>query len=291
MSFSSSLKHRAKIVRHQWRRAAAGSKWGREQLAVSPIVFGNAMPKSGSHLLTQVLYGLTQIGPFVNPGFPPVNRDEANQPLPPERMIIDLQAMQPGEIRYGYIHAREPYLNLLTAEGRATFFLYRDPRDMLVSHVFYATNMVEEHGMHEYYNRKLISTEERINAAITGVTEPGYELASVTQRYESYMGWLGRPEVCCLRFEDLVLKREETLLLMLENLIQHGAVFSVGLEKAVEILAAGIAPRKSGTFRKGQPGNWREHFTENNIQRFKEVAPGLLVQLGYETSEDWSLEN
>ncbi len=52
--------------------------------------------------------------------------------------------------------------------------------------------------------------------------------------------------------------------------------------QAVAALAAGIAPRKSGTFRKGQPGEWREHFTEENKARFKAVAGDLLERLGYE---------
>ena len=48
----------------------------------TPSVLGNAMPKSGSHLINQVVQGLTRLGPFVNPGFPPVNRDEVNEKLP-----------------------------------------------------------------------------------------------------------------------------------------------------------------------------------------------------------------
>ncbi len=165
----------------------------RETFAAAPRVFGNAMPKSGSHLLTQVLHGLTEIGPFVDPGFPPVNRDEANQPLSEEKIFNGIYRMRPGDIRYGYIHAREPYLSLLTQPGQATIFLYRDPRDMLVSHVFYATDLYDGHGMHRYYEQ-LDSMEARLNAAIEGVADPEFFLSSVKERYDSYLGWLDQPE-------------------------------------------------------------------------------------------------
>ena len=66
------VKHQLKQLRWQVRRGAAAGRWGREQLSAMPSVLGNAMPKSGSHLLIQVLEGLVELGPFVNPGFPPI---------------------------------------------------------------------------------------------------------------------------------------------------------------------------------------------------------------------------
>jgi hypothetical protein len=279
-------KHFLKQLRWRGRRAQAAIHYGWGNLCAAPAIFGNAMPKSGSHLLTQVLHGLIGIAPCVDPGFPPVNRDEANRPLPEKKVFNSLYHMLPGDIRYGYIHAREPYLTLLGTPGRATVFVYRDPRDMLVSHVFYATDLNAAHGMHAYYQR-LGSMEARLNAAIEGVVEPGFELASVRQRYEAYLGWLDQSEILCLRFEDLILEREVALARLLGFLEVRGLDLRVRRDQAIELLATGIAPRKSGTFRKGQPGEWREHFTSGNITRFKAVAGDLLARLGYETGEDW----
>ena len=42
-------------------------------------------------------------------------------------------------------------------------------------------------------------------------------------------------------------------------------------------------------YRKGQPGDWRNHFTEEHVALFKERYPGLLVRLGYEPDENWTL--
>jgi hypothetical protein len=252
-----------------------------------PAVLGNAMPKSGSHLIIQVLHGLTQIGPFINPGFPPVNRTEENIKLDDQAILANIQGMRPGDIGYGYISASEPFLTALTAPGRATIFVYRDPRDMIISQIFYATEMYEEHWMHEYYTQELHSMEERINAAIQGVQEPGSKLTPVRQRYQTYLGWLEQPRVLSLRFEDLILNRDAALSCLLDYLAEHGFLPRVTRQQALAALHQGIAPNKSGTFRKGQPGNWKEHFTETNKALFKEKAGDLLIQLGYEQDQNW----
>lgn len=287
MEILDSSKHWLKTLRWQMRRAAVARQWGRENLEKMPAVLGNAMPKSGSHLIIQVLQGLTQIGPFVNPGFPPVNRSENNRKLPREQILANLRRMRPGDIGYGYISAQEPYLSALAAPGRATVFVYRDPRDMIVSHVFYATEMHPGHGMHRYYTETLKTMEERINAAIQGVEEPGAKLNSVRQKYEDYLGWLDQPDVLCLRFESLILDREAALGCLLDYLSRRGFTPQVSRQQAIEALKAAIAPKKSGTFRKGKPGNWREHFTPANKARFKELTGDLLVRLGYEQNQDW----
>jgi hypothetical protein len=250
-------------------------------------VVGNAMPKSGSHLIIQVLQGLTRIGPFVNPGFPPVNRSEDNQKLSDPAVLANIQRMQPGDIGYGYIGAYKPFIDALTRPGRATIFVFRDPRDMIVSHVFYATQMHPGHWMHHYYNEVLTSMEQRIEAAIRGVEEPGSELTPVRKRYEGYLGWLDLPAVLCLRFEDLILNQDAALNCLLDYIEGRGFTPRVARHQALQALQAAIAPRRSGTFRKGQPGNWREHFTEDNKTLFKELAGDLLVRLGYEQDEAW----
>ena len=166
------LKASAKQLRWRWRRMRKAFKWG-ERLQQAPIVFGNAMPKSGSHLIYQVLQGLERLGPFVVPGFPPVTRSEANLNLRESDVLANIEALHSGDIAYGYVHAREPFLSALTQPEFATVFVYRDPRDVIVSHVFYATDMYDEHGMNTYYNEELEDMQQRIHAAIVGVDVPG----------------------------------------------------------------------------------------------------------------------
>lgn len=287
MSPGDGLKGWLKMGRWQARRTLAGLRWGSTTQRQVPAVLGNAMPKSGSHLIIQVLQGLVKLGPFVNPGFPPVNRAEDNRKLPPEQILANIQRMRRGDIAYGYVKARAPFISALTQPDRATIFVYRDPRDMIVSHVFYATEMHSWHGMHQFYNETLQTTEERINAAICGVDAPGAELSGVRRKYDDYLGWLNVPEVLCLQFEDLILDRDAALGRILDYLAERGFEPRVARPAAVAALAEAVQPKKSGTFRKGKPGNWREHFTPDNVRQFKEQTGDLLVRLGYEDSPDW----
>lgn len=52
----------------------------------------------------------------------------------------------------------------------------------------------------------------------------------------------------------------------------------------------GRAPGEENTFshrRKGQPGDWRNHFDTDTGRAFEESFPRLLIDLGYEQSIDW----
>jgi hypothetical protein len=41
-------------------------------------------------------------------------------------------------------------------------------------------------------------------------------------------------------------------------------------------------------FRKGVSGDWKNHFSDENVALFKEKWGSLLVQLGYEKDDNWS---
>ena len=126
------IKRQLKLIRLEIRRWLAARRWGKEELENAPSVFGNSLPKAGSHLLIQVLLGLTEIGPFVNPGFPPVNRFEGNTHLEIPDRIKELNRMRSGDVRYGYAAYKEPLIFAINGPGRASVYIYRNPRDQLV---------------------------------------------------------------------------------------------------------------------------------------------------------------
>ena len=98
---------------------------------------------------------------------------------------------------------------------------------------------------------------------------------------------MSQPAILCLRFEDLILQRETALNRLLDYLETFEGAALAPRDQALAALNAAIAPHKSGTFRKGQPGGWREHFTPANKAHFKAAAGDLLVRLGYESNDDW----
>lgn len=287
MEIYNTAKNKLKRIRWVGRRAYTALRWGSKSLNRMPVVFGNAIPKSGSHLITQVLHGLSAIGPFVTTGFPPVNRAETNEKLSQDKTLANLKSMRSGDIGYGYLGCEEPFLGVLTSPQWATIFIYRDPRDVIVSSVFYISEINRSHALHGYYKDQLKTVEKCIEAEILGITEPSYEYSGVRKRFEKYIDWLDQPAVLSLRFEDLILDRENTLNKLLAYLETRGVQFSLPRPQAVALIQSGMQPSRSGTFRKGQPGNWKEHFSEANKKLFKESAGDILIRLGYEKDNNW----
>ncbi len=265
----------------------AVARWKRFSFDEAPPIFGNAKPKSGSHLLLQVLNGFCYIMPYRYVNAEPIRTiTRQGRRRAAEEVLADLRALPRGVIGWGYLEASPENVAFLTQSGRVNYFIYRDPRDLLVSHVFFATEMAEEHGMHAYY-QSLPDFDARLKVAIRGLDRDGLRLASVKQRYEGVFRWLETPGVMSLRFEDLIQRREATLNAMLDEVEKSGYEIPTPRPDALTILMEAIQPAKSRTFRSGRVGAWREHFTEEHKRLFKDLAGDVLIRLGYEKNNDW----
>ena len=275
------------FLRPYGKTAQAVLRWRRFSFEESPPIFGNSKPKSGSHLLLQILNGFTQIMPYRYVDADPVRTITPDGRRRANREILDeLRAIPKGVIGWGYVDATPENASFLTSAGRVNYFIYRDPRDLLVSQVFFATDMHEGHGMHDYYN-SLPDFSERLKVAITGIDRDGLKMVSVSQRYEGVFQWLEQENVACIRFEDLINDRDATLNSMLDEVEKTGYKIPTPRDKALSILVEAIQPGKSHTFRSGKTGGWVNHFSEEHKSLFKEVAGDLLVRLGYEKNNDW----
>ena len=265
--------------------AANGLRWGPFALWQAPVVVGNTMPKSGSHLIGQILRALPAIGPFLFTPWDKLNRGPGNSKLSASETAARIRSLMRGEVGYANLRATEEFVRLLTGPGTAMIYVYRDPRDLVVSQVFYAVEMHTEHALHDYATNTLKNMEERLDLFILG--NSALDTPNIRRRYDSYAGWLEQTSVLKLRFEALILNRRPTLQVLLDYLEHKGFVPTLPPEKCIEIFERAIVPKKSPTFRRGQPGNWKEYFSEQNKRHFKEVTADLLVSLGYESNEDW----
>ncbi len=276
-----------KLLRPAGKTTQAILHWKRLSFEEAPPIFGNSKPKSGSHLLLQILNGFTQVMPYKYVQTDPVRTiEKAGRRKREQEILAELQKIPQGVIGWGYVEASPENAAFLCKPGRVNYFIYRDPRDMLVSQVFFATDMHEEHGMHAYY-KSLPNFGERLKVAITGIDQDGLHMVSVKQRYEGVFQWLEQKNVMCLRFEDLIHNCDVTLNAMLAEVEKTGYKIPTPREKALSVLVDAIQPRKSHTFRSGKTGGWREHFTEEHKKLFKDVAGDLVVKLGYESNNDW----
>jgi hypothetical protein len=276
-----------RTIRPAGKTLQAIARWKRFSFNDAPPIFGNSKPKSGSHLLLQILNGFTQIMPYRYVDADPVRTIEKRGRRKSKEEILDgLKSIPPGVIGWGYVEATPENVTFLCRPDRVNYFIYRDPRDMLVSQVFFATDMHEEHGVHEFY-KSLPDFGERLKVAITGIDRDGLYMVSVKQRYEGVFQWLEQSHVMCVRFEDLIDNRAVTLNSMLDEVEKTGYKIPTPREKALSILVEAIQPRKSHTFRSGKTGGWKQYFTDEHKELFKDVAGDLLVRLGYEKSNEW----
>ncbi|NOH00703.1 MAG: hypothetical protein HND47_01355 [Chloroflexi bacterium] len=281
------IRNLRRAVRPAGKTLQAMARWKRFSFDDAPPIFGNSKPKSGSHLLLQILNGFTRIMPYRYVEAEPIRTiTKEGRRKTKEEILGELENLPRGVIGWGYVEATPENASFLTASGRVNYFIYRDPRDMLVSQVFFAADMHEEHGMHAYYN-SLPDFGARLKVAITGIDRDGLKMVSVKQRYEGVFQWLATPGVMCIRFEDLINNRDATLSSMLDEVEKTDYQIPTPREQALAILVEAIQPKKSHTFRLGKTGGWREFFTEEHKKLFKDVAGDLVVRLGYEKDNDW----
>jgi sulfotransferase 6B1 len=283
------VRFRAKLARRWLRRLRQSARYGRLSLQDAPVLFANSFPKSGTHLLTQVLQGFPRFTPTVDCGLPAIVtfQGDTGRPRSAGEIIHDLQLLLPGDIAYGHLHALPEVVEFLSRPGIAATFILRDPRDVVISHVHYVTEMEPNHIHHRYYTQELHTFDERLRTSILGIPDPAIPFPDICQRFQPYLGWLDRPEVLTLRYEDFLTDRQAALGQVYDHAVQRGLPARANREEAIRMLESNIDPKRSPTFRSGKAGGWRTQFNPENKQLFKDVAGDMLVQLGYERDHDW----
>lgn len=269
-------------------------RFGHQALNAAPILFANSFPKSGTHLLVQVLDGFTRIGPAVNSGLPAIVtfQGATGHRRKSGEISRDIERLIPGDIAYGHLFADEVYSHFLCSQRFSSYFILRDPRDVVVSHVHYITDMAPGHIHHRFYRQGLPDFNARLRFSIMGDQGTGHEpgmtsLPDIGARLKPYLNWLDEQEVLSLHFENLVTQTRQTIEKILNHAVRKGFVVEKPRDEALDILESNIDPARSPTFRNGKTGSWREAFNEENKQLFKEMTGDILIRLGYEKNTNW----
>lgn len=257
------------------------------QPADLPILLGISFPKSGTHLLDQILLGFSNAAPFSRRlhSFYAEYEGETGRKRSPEQALAWLDSLHSGDIASAHLFARTEAVERVCSPKFIPYFIFRDPRDVVISHVFYVTGMEARHVHHEYY-QSLPDFNARLNVSIMGRPDAGIEFPNIADRFASYLGWLDHDEVLSIHFEDLIHDRAAALHRVLDHFLGH-VPLRMQRQRILGFLEASIDPRRSPTFRSGKTGEWRKYFTEPHKEMFKDIAGDLLVRLGYEKSKDW----
>lgn len=245
-----------------------------------PRVLSNSVPKAGSNLLLRCLE--------LMPGIV-YARVHLDHRQPVKDVVRALRQLPAGEFATAHLPFSLPLAQAVRDLGIRPLLMIRDPRDVVVSHVYWVTYRYTEGRFHPYF-RQLPDDQARLMASILG-TPPlpdGSRLEDIGARFRSYLKWAEHGALI-VRFERLVGPEgggsREAQVAEIMAIARH-----IGLALSVETaqrVARRLFSQKSPTFRSGRTGSWRDHFTPEHKIAFKEVAGDLLIELGYENDLDW----
>lgn len=252
-----------------------------------PALLGISFPKSGTHLLDQILLGFSKVAPYAKRlhSFYAEYEGESGKKRGAEQALNWLDSLRPRDVASAHLFATREAVSRACSDRFVPYFIFRDPRDVVVSHVFYVTEMETRHVHHAYY-RSLPGFDSRLEASILGRPDSDIEFPNIADRFAPYLGWLERKEVLKIHFEDLIHAREATLTSIMDHLLSR-VTLQTPRRLILASLEASINPTKSPTFRSGKTGEWRKYFTDEHKKLFKEAAGDLLLKLGYEKTNDW----
>ena len=255
-----------------------------------PKVLANSIPKSGTHLLTQLLGEVRALWfsgvHFIGDEFKS-DLDRADDRLgsfDPAALGRRLSRIRNGQYVTSHLPAEPGAAAELARLGFVHLLIIRDPRDVVVSRAFYLAGQTRLEAQPRF--AALASDSDRLMASIRGLpaTETLRAVPSMGERLERYRPWLSDPAVCLVRFEDLVGP--------LGNGSQDAQYESIRQvldtcrrptdDASVRRIAGRIYAKHSATFRRGTIGDWRNHLTDEHLAAFAEVAPGALAAYGYE---------
>lgn len=251
------------------------------KLELSPF-FVNTIPKSGSHLLRQLLQGLPQVTHDWDRHW--YFEGHSNQIQEHQNR---LQTLKNNECAFGHVFYSDKWAAMLNQLGMKRMFLYRDPRDVVVSYVYYVMNKLQTDVFYPYFSR-CSTQQDRYRAVIEGFKDGPYRRPGINEWYGRFMKWSKDEQALVIKFEDLVGENrtnecEKIINYLIPSIKEESAVRSL-----IEGMKANVKPERSLTFRKGKTGGWRDEFDEELKNLTKEHCGQLLKDLGYETAADWN---
>lgn len=128
-------------------------------------MIANSIPKSGTHLLTQALEVLPAIHDWGN--FFASTPSFTMREIEALRMAQRIRGLARNELVSGHMFYALEVHEAIKEKSAVHYFIYRDPRDVLVSKVKYLTSMNRWHRLHRVFKR-MRTDEERLLFSIRG---------------------------------------------------------------------------------------------------------------------------
>lgn len=271
----------------------------------------SGFPKAGLHMLEQAVLAIAQPMPSH-----PMHVTHwwgtnawgawTNQFLSLERILCVFSRLREGHFYKGHVAWEENIERFLYYSGAAHVFMYRDLRDVAISqthHVLADQDRWTHPSKATYMALEMAvgaGTSMGFDAALKAVIAGVGPFEGVVERWKLFAPWIETDWTFSIKYEDFLKKSLTYCVQMLDygTCRVAGVYEDLGLELHIENNRAMETARmmkenteqreRSNTFRRGQPGEWRNHFTNEIKDLWKEHDSGnWLVKLGYEEDDNW----
>jgi hypothetical protein len=203
-----------------------------------------------------------------------------------------MSCLERGRYLKGHSGYLEQIEGLMWWANIGHIFIYRDLRDVAVSQTYHIMSDSSQlaHAHRDFY-KMLGGFDEILKAVIEGIGPyPG-----VVARWEKYAPWLNVKWVMSIKFEELRSDLEEwckaicnyTLYNATHLLEGKVANFTFGEGVRDELVQKMVEQSKqthlSATYRKGECGEWKDHFKDEHIELWERYDPDNWIEkLGYD---------
>ncbi len=255
-----------------------------QNLAWPHLLYIIGLPKSGTNWLSQLLEEV--------PGYKPAYIYDPDECSQLHNICNDIFSHLPHNLHYVmklHTECAPRNVKVLDQFDLRPVIMYRDLRDQCVSRYFHVLND-PTHRHHAQYNSTPKEEAMMHNIDIT----IGYYLGWV----ENWRSIMAQQPSRFLEVKYETLRQNPAL--TLQNVLEF---FKIDLSQSeVENIVQKVSARTKfdikenlskhkGTARKGIVGDWRNHFTEQQVQLFKEKCGQHLIDLGYEKDLNWTLDH
>ena len=252
----------------------------------SNSVLVNSFPKSGTHLLYQIFWKSKYTNDFKSFIASHWSRRKLENTTIKTNNQID--RLLDGELVRAHIFYDKTTSKLLADKDYINYFIFRDPRDVVISEANYLYKMNKFHLLHKHY-KNIDNLNDRINFSIMGndYYETSYTYRNIKDRFLKYDGWLKDKTCHCVKYEDLIgPTKSETIMSILQFFIKKTNL-EIDINTLFSESIKSIDPSKSHTFNTGGIAKWKNIFNDENKKIFKEYTGDLLIDLKYEENNDW----